>query len=325
MSLDILLQKNFRLSGRFYDPDPVQKNITLASPDEQNDEEDNSDKNDEYPELEALLSSAITIRDSLFKNRNFHKAASKLSVSEAKSLKNEHNLLSNLVIELFMKLPMKSLRELKSDSCAKLNKVQDCFERLQKKLKDFENLHSSNKTLPLEIDQDHSHEHFNVRKEESPPFDISPDEENISPNIFNKQVHDKSCIPPSSFDKVDSLNVSSIGNQGNINQNANLRQSPKKFVFKKPGAANITQPLPQTIANPSNDIAQFSTSNSEKVNFSRNQTCDSGYDTSCNGKFSFKGLENSSVKTSSSSGTQFIEDFHTQDNSTKQVGCSAKN
>ena len=49
MSLDILLQKIFRLSGRFYDPDPVQKNITLASPDEQNDEEDNSDKNDEYP------------------------------------------------------------------------------------------------------------------------------------------------------------------------------------------------------------------------------------------------------------------------------------
>ena len=48
---------------------------------------------------------------------------------------------SNYVCDIFMRLPFKNLTSVSKEHSQDLVKVQDCLERLQKRLKEYENLH----------------------------------------------------------------------------------------------------------------------------------------------------------------------------------------
>ena len=48
---------------------------------------------------------------------------------------------SNYVCDIFMRLPFKNLTSVSKEHSQDLVKVQDCLKRLQKRLKEYENLH----------------------------------------------------------------------------------------------------------------------------------------------------------------------------------------
>ena len=278
-------QPSNRTSGRF--SVSGDQNIKIQTPDP-------DDEGVDTPELDVVLQTAIEMKQRLFKNRNFHKAVTKLSQSEAIYLKTELAELSILVVEIFSHLPMNSLATLKSEKCKNLLTVQDCLQRLQKKLKEYENLHIKDITLTkTENELKNFHD--------SPPFDDSPDLDETSHNLQSSNV---SLPAPTS--------------NSTILSNA----EPKKFVFKKPGASlQTTQPLPPGSRSTSSSFdpaPNYGQSTANNVTGTASTSSgDSGYE-GYSGVESWAETSRASVRTcagpvsGSSHGTQLIEDFHTQ-------------
>ena len=86
------------------------------------------------PQLEALLSQAVQLRNKLFKNRNFHKHLSKLIPIEAMELHKDFQSFKSLVEDIFLLLPFKKLSSLPESLSKDLNLVQECVEKLRKRL-----------------------------------------------------------------------------------------------------------------------------------------------------------------------------------------------
>ena len=261
-------QKPARVSGRFSTSGEV--NITVPTPSPMT---SSPELVGDVLSLKIAIDNALDIRNRLFKDRNFHKAVTKLSQPEAVMLKTEHTALSNYVCDIFMRLPLKNLNFISQEHSQDLIKVQDCIERLQKRLKEYEGLH----ILPDPVQ--HPPHTRSSPEEESPPFEMSPEESIIS-NQSNNFTSNPTSISKSSND-------------------------PKKFAFKKPGTKSTeTEPLPpaHSSAAPISKSFNFPSSSSKSAG-------DSGYQgASCS--------SNTIAKTKQShyatAGTQFIEDYHTQ-------------
>merc|ERR1719468_678190 len=103
-----------------------------------------------------------------------------------------------------MRLPFQHLNSVSKEHSQDLIKVQDCLDRLQKRLKEYENLHL---LLDPEPQED----------EESPPFEISPED----------------------------FSGSNDPHASNPISKSRLSSEPRKFSFKKPGTKSTeTDPLP---------------------------------------------------------------------------------
>ena len=283
-------QPSNRTSGRF--SVSGDQNIKIQTPDP-------DDESLDTPELDVVLQTAIEMKQRLFKNRNFHKAVTKLSQSEAIYLKTEMAELSILIVDIFSNLPMNSLAALKSEKCKSLLSVQDCIQRLKKKLIEYENLHIKDITLTK---TENEFKNFH----DSPPFDNSPDLDETSHNPQSSNI----SLPAPTYNT-------------NILSNA----EPKKFVFKKPGASlQTTQPLLPGSRSSSSSFDPALNYGQSTVNNVTASTCsgDSGYG-GYSGVGTWAETSRASVKTcagpvsGSSHGTQLIEDFHTQHQEAEEV------
>ena len=267
-------QNSKRVSGRFSTSGEV--NITVPTPSPRT---SSPSIEGDHDSLKYVLDNALEIRNRLFKDRNFHKAVSKLSQSEAVMLKTEHTCLSNITSDVFMWLPFNNLNSIPYELSQDLSKVQDCLYRLQKKLKEYENAHTvSGHDPPIHISS----------QDDSPPFELSPEQSSTSNHTY-----------PSSF---------------HINSTLSTEQKKKQFSFKKPGnKSKDTQPLPpvQTLSTPISKSFNFPSSKSS-VDDSPGYG-DSGYQgTSSRSNTTAKSYMSSNQNNYATAGTQFIEDYHTQ-------------
>ena len=266
-------KKSTRVSGRFSTSGEV--NITVPTPSPRT---SSPDLEGDVLSLKIALDNALDIRNRLFKDRNFHKAVSKLSQPEAVTLKTEHTALSNYVCDIFMRLPFKNLNSVSKEHSQDLVKVQDCLERLQKRLKEYENLHI------LPGPEPDPHINSEAGAEESPPFEISPEE---YPSINNSHNHSSNPISTS-----------------------RPSNEPRKFSFKKPGTKSTeTDPLPPAHVSATPISKSFNFQSSSKSSGDG----DSGYQgTSYNSNITAKADASLKQSKYDTAGTQFIEDYHTQ-------------
>ena len=118
-------------------------------------------------------------------------------------------------MKIFISLPAKNLGSLSSVSCSNISLIQDCLDRLQRKLKEFESLHTTVAADDYVEVPDISESEFQEPiesapgvKDDSPPFESSPGE--VSEKI------DRTAPLP-------------------------ITEPNKKFVFKKPGSSSTRQ------------------------------------------------------------------------------------
>ena len=199
-------------------------------------------------------------------------------------------------MKIFISLPAKNLGSLSSVSCSNISLIQDCLDRLQRKLKEFESLHTTVAADDYVEVPDISESEFQEPiesapgvKDDSPPFESSPGE--VSEKI------DRTAPLP-------------------------ITEPNKKFVFKKPGSSStrqtssipaVTSSIRSSFVSSSHSTSPsftFSTSPAPSATFRSSTSHDSGFVSS----FSSASTNNSVTSSSSkvNSGTQFIEDFNTQ-------------
>ena len=245
------------------------------------------------PELQEFVDHAIETRKKLFRNKNFHKDLSKLIPTEAMDLRKDYATLTSQILEIFPLLPFDYNFCLPESVCKSLRLVQECQLKLRKRLIDYEESHP-NALSPRENDSE---------CDASPPFDGLPD------------VDTPPCQAPLSAPAMSST----------------AGQTRPKFTFKKPGTSSATLPTtpattnfqtalttstwdtsPATIPGPVRDTpSQVWNPPVLTSSFS------SGYERSSREALGTSTSTAESHNRSSSggashTGTQLIEDFHTQ-------------
>ena len=121
------------------------------------------------PKLEDLVSRAKEVRDKLFRSRSFHKHISKLIQSEARVLREDYESMKSLIVDMFPLIPFGKTSSLPDSVCQKLTLVQECQEKLRKRLEEFEIFETSQ---PSSVSPE---ENDRTKADDSPPFDGLPE------------------------------------------------------------------------------------------------------------------------------------------------------
>jgi len=275
-------------------------------------------------ELAKCLKTATNTRNMLYKNRNFHKAVSKLSKDEFSSQMEQLDILSRQVMEIFILLPLSSIP---SAVLSDLQVIQTCLCKLRSRIKQYEDLN----LLPvnpfasgtsISPPPQWTEEDFLQPESSSPPFEPSPEPCPPASPVFSRSNSNSSRVLP---DPTPSQ--------------ATAIKPKTKFVFKKPGVSN-----PVTVTNPEQIMKGSGNTwggNSSSVTPSMGSTSIknnvtstvSGGDCSANNDHSFVFNDNDFPEsnrgssrgnnynspsfanswTGAPAGTQFIEDFQTQE------------
>ena len=121
------------------------------------------------PKLEDLVNRAKEVRDKLFRSRSFHKHISKLIQSEARVLREDYESMKSLIVDMFPLIPFGKTSSLPDYVCQKLTLVQECQEKLRKRLEEFEIFETSQ---PSSVSPE---ENDRTKADDSPPFDGLPE------------------------------------------------------------------------------------------------------------------------------------------------------
>jgi len=284
-------------------------------------------------ELSSSITAAIDIRNNLFKNRNFHKAVSKLSQPEYSNQMDQFNILSRQLVEIFLHLPLPSIP---SQVSSQLQTIQTCLTKLRSRLQQYEELVAEERPVnpfaqgisPPPPQYEEEEEDHHPPPAYSPPFEASPELEAPASPVFSRS----NSNPP--------LTSGQTSHPSPPTTEHTIQPSKSKFVFKKPGGSLASSTVGKVAEHGSsslgssvrNSFSSISDSNSYGFSDNFSKSVSSSNSSNTNSFVSNTSLYSNNVSSSSSAnsgsatswkesgksapcppaGTQFIEDFATQ-------------
>jgi len=311
---------------------PQQEQVVLENRGEDKVVMDNiSDEEQTDEELLSSVMAAVDIRTNLFKNRNFHKAVTKLSREEYSAQVDQFNLLSRQVVDIFLHLPLPSIP---TQISSHLQNIQTCLVKLRTRLKQYDDIVVEERPVNPFAHSISPPPHFEEEdvvgpSDYSPPFDASPELVAPPSPVFSRSSSNPPTIIPFSSSQVSAPRVT------NHDLPNTTQPSKAKFVFKKPGSGS-NQPVAASAQHVTSSIASSSTSYgsgssgsdhsfgygdnngpSRSVGITNNSTTSNGIHNNHASSSSYLNTGSSKAWKDNNvpgppGGTQFIEDFQTQ-------------
>jgi len=194
-------------------------------------------------ELVKCLKAATDTRNMLYKNRNFHKAVSKLSRDEFNNQMEQLDILSRQVMEIFILLPLPSIP---TAALSDLQVIQTCLCKLRARIKQYEDINlrpvnpfasgTSISPPPQWTEEDFLHP-----ESSSPPFESSPEVCAPASPVFSRSNSNPSRLLPAPIPPPASVTKHQPTPQLPSPPSSQVKS---KFVFKKPGVSNPTVTIP---------------------------------------------------------------------------------